>query len=62
MMNNLHDLVREILTDYNDNFIGEPCEEIVEETAEEVMKQLDGVTDEEIVYHTIDRVVSMLFD
>lgn len=62
MMNNLHDLVREILTDYNDNFIGEPCEEIVEETAEEVMKQLDGVTDEEIVYYTINRVISMLFD
>lgn len=62
MMNNLHDLIREILTDYNDNFIGEPCEEIVNETAEEVMKQLDGATDEEIVYYTINRVISMLFD
>lgn len=25
------DYVREYLTDYNDNFIGEPCQEIIEE-------------------------------
>lgn len=26
-----YDYVREYLTDYNDNFVGEPCAEIIEE-------------------------------
>lgn len=35
----LRNLVVEVLTDYNDNFIGKPCDEIVEE----VLSHLEGV-------------------
>ena len=32
----LWDYVRDYLTDFNDNFVGEPCSEIIEEVLEQV--------------------------
>ena len=38
----LYNLVKELLTLYNDNFISEPCDEIVEDVIEE-MSEADKV-------------------
>ena len=51
----LHQLVRELLTDYDDNFIGEPCEEVIEEIIEQ-MNELD-TRDSSTVADAIDRIV-----
>ena len=55
---NLCDMVCEMLTDYNDNFIGEPCEEIVQEVVECID---DGIADNEVC-DAIQEVISDLFD
>ena len=49
----LYQLVRELLTDYNDNFIGCPDSEIVEE----VVECIDTTIDED---HLVDHILEIL--
>lgn len=54
----LYDIVREMLTDYNANFVGEPCSEIVQEVVECID---DGIADDEVC-DAIQYVISNMFD
>ena len=59
----LYQLVRELLTDYNDNFVGEPCQEIIEEVVGYLQEDLDngGIDDDEIIDHAYE-IIGNLFD
>lgn len=54
----LHQLVRELLTDYNDNFIGEPDEEIIEE----VIECIDPTIEEDQLVEHIEEILDRLFE
>ena len=54
----LYQLVRELLTDYNDNFIGCPDQEIVEE----VVECIDTTIDEDHLVEHILEIVDRLFE
>lgn len=61
---NLYQVVRELLTGYDDNFVSEPCEEIIEEVVEEVEEILEseeGLTEDEIM-EIINEVIDNLFE
>ena len=53
------DYVREFLTDYNDNFIGEPCTEIVDEVLG-YLELHEGITDDQII-DAIDTICYEMF-
>lgn len=54
----VYQLVRELLTDYNDNFIGCPDSEIVED----VVECIDPTIGEDQLVDHILEIVSRLFD
>lgn len=54
----LYQLVRELLTDYNDNFIGCPDSEIVEEVVECIDTT---VSEDQLVDHILE-IVDRLFE
>lgn len=56
----LHNLVKELLTLYNDNFVSEPCDEIVEDVIEE-MDETDKV-DSSTVAEAVDRIMEEFFE
>ena len=56
----LYNLVKGLLTLYNDNFISEPCDEIIEEVIEQ-MDEFD-TRDSSTVAQAVDRIMEELFE
>lgn len=54
----LHQLVRELLTDYDDNFVGAPDEEIIEEVIECINP---SINEDQLIDHILE-IISNLFD
>ena len=56
----LFNLVKKLLTLYNDNFVSEPCDEIVEEVIE-YMDEYD-TRDSSTVAQAVDRIMEEFFE
>lgn len=63
-MDELRDMVEEYLTDYNDNFVGAPDEDIVDEVLELVQEKLSDIkyASSEEVSSAIEQAVEELYE
>lgn len=62
-MDELRGLIIEYLTDYNDNFVGEPDEEIVDEVLDVVQEKLSDMrfVSSEAISNAIELTVKQLY-